>query len=168
MLELLQHDANIWMVFSFVLLVFLLWKYGRGVFLAMIDARIDQIRREIENAENLRIEAQELLAQYQRKQRDAEKEAARIIETAKKNAEQIKVKAEADLEEAMARREKQLAQRIQRMEQDAKQEISDYAARLALKAAQEIIEKKLEGASAYDALVENSIASVGKQGKLLN
>lgn len=168
MLELLQHDSNIWMVFSFLLLVFLLWKFGRGAVIAMLDARIEQIRREIENAETLRIEAQELLAQYQRKQRDAEKEAARIIETANKNAEEIRKKAETELEEAVTRRERQLADRIQRMQADAKQEISDYAAHLAIETAKDLIGKRLENASAYDLLVENSIASVGKQGKLLN
>ena len=98
----------------------------------------------------------------------AEKEAARIIETANKNAEQIRKKSEADLEETMQRREKQLAQRIEQMKQDAKQEISDYASNLALKAAQDIIEKQLEDKSAYNTLVENSISNVGKQGNLLN
>ena len=168
MLELLKHDSNLRLLFSFVIFVFILWKYGKAPVLAYLDGRIEQIRKEIESAENLRVEAQELLAQYQRKQRDAEKEAARIIETANKNAEQIRKKSEADLEETMQRREKQLAQRIEQMKQDAKQEISDYASNLALKAAQDIIEKQLEDKSAYNTLVENSISNVGKQGNLLN
>lgn len=168
MLELLKHDPNIWIAFSFILLVCILYKYARAPLLSLLDSKIEQIRRDIENAENLRIEAQELLAQYQRKQKDAEKEAARILETAKKTAEEILLDAEKELAETIARRENQLTQRIERMKQDAKQEISNYAVQLAMASAHEMIEKNLENASSYEALLENSVSAVGKQDKILN
>ena len=44
-----------------------------------LDKRAARIADELEEARKLREEAQALLAEYQRKQRDAEKEAADII-----------------------------------------------------------------------------------------
>ena len=55
----------------------------------IIDAKIDSIKNEIENAESIRVEAQELLAQYERKQRDADKEAEEIVKNGHQFVQQI-------------------------------------------------------------------------------
>lgn len=156
-----------WMVLSFLLLAGILWKYGKPGILAHLDARIDQIRKEIKAAETLRDEAQALLSEYKRKQGDAEKEARRIVESAKNSAEHLQRNAEAELEETVARREKQLADRLKRMQLDAEQEINAYASRLTIEAAQRIIAEKLDK-SGYEALLEKSMANVGQHGKTLN
>ncbi|MBK6897543.1 MAG: hypothetical protein IPH06_13230 [Alphaproteobacteria bacterium] len=156
-----------WMVMSFLLLVGILWKYGKPGILAQLDARIEQIRKELVAAELLRNEAQALLSEYKRKQADAEKEAQRIVENAKKGAEQLRHSAEAELKETVARREKQLTDRLKRMQFDAEQEINAYASRLTIEAAQRIIAEKLDK-SGYEALLEKSMANVGQQGKTLN
>ena len=52
-----------------------------------LDKRGRTIADEINEARKMREEAQELLAQYQRRQREAEGEAAAIIEQAKKDAQ---------------------------------------------------------------------------------
>lgn len=44
-----------WMVMSFLLLVGILWKYGKPGILAQLDARIEQIRKELVAAELLQI-----------------------------------------------------------------------------------------------------------------
>src|SRR5690349_3157058 len=121
MLEILG-DAHIWLVLSFAIFVAIVWKLGKDKFLAMLDGRIQSIRDEIKIAGNLRIEAQELLAQYQRKHRDAVKDAEKIIKTAEQQAEEVRRKAEAELSETIANREKQLEERLERMKQNAKDE----------------------------------------------
>lgn len=159
-MELLQ-DTHVWYAISFVVFLGLVWKFGRHAILGNLDRRIDAIRKEIKTAETLRIEAQELLAQYQRKQRDALKDAERIINTARTNAEELRRKAEADLNESINRREAQLKERIERMEQSAVQEIQAYASELAMKAAQEIIIEKLDKKTA-EKLADQSIQDVAK------
>lgn len=138
------HDPTAWLAISFVLFLFILVKKGRGALLGMLDNRIESIRSEIETAENLRVEAQELLAQYQRKHRDAVKDAEQIIANAEKRAEEITKEAEAELKEISSRREKQLKERLARMEQSAIAEIQKYAADLAIKATAEIISDHLD------------------------
>jgi len=92
MMELLTQDTNIWVAISFIVFCLIAFKLGRKSVVNGLDSRIEDVRSEIENAERLRVEAQELLAQYQRKQRDAEKESKEMISKAKDQAKQLRQK----------------------------------------------------------------------------
>lgn len=157
------QDANNWVLISFVIFAFVFMKKGKGVLMGKLDARITEIRKEIETAESLRIEAQELLAQYQRKQRDAAKEAEAIVSHARESAAQIRREAEITLKETMARREGQLQERLQRMEEKAMNDIRAYAAELAVRATREIIVSEMDAAT-NEGMVDKSIKAVA--GKL--
>ncbi len=156
------HDTNFWYLISFGIFAGILWKFGKPALLGFIDARIQSIREEIEEAESLRTEAHELLAQYQRKHRDAVQEANDIIERAKANAAEIKASAEADIEETISRRERQLEERIARMEEAAIDEIKAHTANLAIEATAEIIANKLDK-KANQVLVDQSIKAIGQK-----
>lgn len=161
MMELLQ-DAHVWVLISFLLFAAVAFRFGASKFTSMLDGKIEAIRDDIKTAENLRIEAQELLAQYQRKQRDAAKEADQIVSSARKAAEMIRKEADTELQETMARKEAQLSERLARMEESAKAEIQTYAAELAVKATREIIASRLDQA-ANDRLVDQSIKAIAGQ-----
>lgn len=152
-------DTNIWFVLSFAVFVFILVKFGGKPFLSFLDNHIESIRKDIETAETLRIEAQELLAQYQRKQKEAEKEAADIIDNAKEHAKQIQKRANDELKETMTRKEAQLKERLERMQDDARQEIRAYAAELAVKATTEIVNDNIDKKTGT-ALVDQSIENI--------
>ena len=157
------QDANNWVFISFVIFAFIFIKKGKAALLGKLDARIEEIRKEIETAESLRIEAQELLAQYQRKQRDAAKEAEAIVSHARESAVQIRREAEIALKETIARREEQLQDRLQRMEEKAINDIRAYAAELAVRATREIIVSEMDAAT-NEGMVDKSIKAVS--GKL--
>ncbi len=157
-MEILQ-DTYTWITLSFLVFVFIVFKMGKAAFLNLLDTRIESIRAEIETAENLRVEAQSLLAQYQRKHSEAMKDAQRIVLTAEKQAEEIKRKAEIDLDETIKRREDQLKERLVRMEEAAKEEIRKHAASLAISATAEIIAEKLDKKTS-ERLVTDSLKSV--------
>lgn len=154
MFEWLAHDTNAWVLFSFLIFAFFAYKLGGKTVTAALDARIEDIKREIDTAESLRVEAQELLAQYQRKQRDAEKEAADIIAIAQKQVAKIKEAAEAEMIEVAARREAQLTERLKRIEGKAVADIQNHAATMAVAAARQIIEQTV------DEKAENRLAQI--------
>ncbi len=160
-MDALLHDPAIWLLCSFVIFAVMLYRKGKGAVLALLDKRIEGIRDELETAENLRVEAQELLAQYQRKHRDAVKDADNIIANAQKGADDILKKAESDLAESLSRKEQQLRDRLTRAEQAAIQEIQAYAADLAIKATTEIITSKLDKKTS-ERLLDASISNVSK------
>jgi F-type H+-transporting ATPase subunit b len=155
-------DPTFWVLISFVIFVAAFIRLGGKAITGKLDARIAEIRKEISTAESLRVEAQELLAQYQRKQREAAKEAQAILDNARKHAEQIGKQAEADLDAAIKRREQQMDDRLRRMEAAAVQEIRTYASELAVKATAEIIAKKMDEQT-NDRLIEASIKQVAGQ-----
>lgn len=160
-MEFLQGDDSIyiWFTISFLVFLTIVVKFGGPVFNAWLDKKISDIKTELQTAENLRVEAQEMLAQYQRKHRDAMKESESIIKTAKESAKKIQAQAEEDLKQSMARREQQLAIRLKRMEEDALAEIKAKAATLAMDAARQIVAEKLDK-NTGSALLENSIKDV--------
>lgn len=139
MIDALAHDTNIWMIFSFIIFAFILLKAGKSAVLSMVDERIAKIKAELEEAENLHTEAQELLAQYQRKHANAVKESEEIIENAEIYATKIRKQAKKELKENITRREEQLTDRIERMKENAILEIQQHAANIAIDAAREVI-----------------------------
>ncbi len=155
----LLQDGYTWYTFSFLIFAFIILKLGGPVINAALDTRIDGIKKDLDEAENLRIEAQEMLAQYQRKQRDATEESEKIIATARESADAYIIKAEGEIKELMARREEQLNDRLKHMEQNAINEIQSYAADLAMKAANQIIIDTLDK-NINEKLVKESIANV--------
>ncbi len=155
------NDPAIWLLCSFLIFAGLIFKFGKNALLAMLDERIESIREEIKTADNLRVEAQEMLAQYQRKHKDGVKDSEEILANAKKQAEEIKKQAEKDLNETIVRREKQLQERLDRMKQNAKDEILEHASNLAIAATSEIIADKLDK-KANEKLVDQAIKGVAK------
>ena len=83
--------AEFWVLVSFLAFMGLLLKMKVPAMLAnILDDRAVGIRKELDEARRLRQEAQDLLAEYQRKQRLAEDEAKAIIEQAQREAQAMK------------------------------------------------------------------------------
>lgn len=137
-MEFLQ-DTNSWVLISFIIFMALLILKGGKVISSILDMKIVTIQKEIESAEAMRVEAQELLAQYQRKNREAEKQTEEIITSAKKRVDAMKKEAQADIKQDMQRREQLLEQRIKMMEERAITDIQNHASHLTLAATKEII-----------------------------
>jgi F-type H+-transporting ATPase subunit b len=155
------EDSAVWLLISFLIFASLVYKFGKDALLGVIDARISHIKKEIQSAENLRIEAQELLAQYQRRHRDSIKEAEKIIATAEKHAEEIRKNEERNLKESIARREKQMVDHIAQMEIAAINQIRQQAANLAITATAQIIAERMDNKTG-EKLIDQSISSTAK------
>jgi F-type H+-transporting ATPase subunit b len=104
-----------------------------------------------------------LLSDYQRKSREAEKEAQSIIEQAKREAEALAADSRKALVESLDRRSKIAEEKIARAEAQALGEVRSTAVATALAAAQEIL-KSRAGGSTGETLVSQSISDL--RGKL--
>jgi F-type H+-transporting ATPase subunit b len=160
MLDFLNNEY-LWLIFSFIIFMYILVKYGKATIMNMLDGKIDAIRKDISEAESLRVEAQELLAQYQRKQRDAEGEAESIIAKAEQHALEIRKNAEKNLAESLQRREAQMKDRLAQMEEAALQQIREHASNLAIQATAQIIADKMDK-KGQDKLLDQSVEAVSK------
>ena len=162
MMDMLAHNTDIWVFVSFVIFLTIAVKAGKGAITEMIDARIAGIEKELIDAENLHTEAQQLLAQYQRKHKNALAESEEIIANAEKYAAEIRKAAKQELTDTTKRREAQLEDRIARMKDAAIADIQAYAAEIAIDATREIIAKEFD-TKAEQAFTNDAITSIGSK-----
>jgi F-type H+-transporting ATPase subunit b len=149
-------QGETWVAITWIIVVVLLAKpVFRGIS-AALDMRAEKIRARIEEAERLRAQAQELLASYQKKQRDALKEAEAIVAQAKAEADRIAAQAAIDLDELIKRREQQAVERIAQAEAEALREVRNTAVDIAINATRKLIVAHMGGDHA-SALIDAAI-----------
>ena len=145
-----------WVLVAFVVTIALIGKTVVQKISTALDERSEGIRSDIEGATRLREEAQELLASYERKQRDAVEEARQIAERANAEAEYLTKKAAEDLKTLLERRERQAKERIAQAEVAAIDAVRAAAIDLALEASRRMLAEKVVGAKA-DKLIDAAI-----------
>ncbi len=150
------HDPTFWVAIAFVAFVILVGPKIAAPLTGALDKRGEAIGKEIAEAEKLREEAQHLLAEYKRKQRDAFNEAEEILNHAKIEAKRLASQAEQDLEAALKRREQAAMEKISQAEAKALQEVRNQAVDVALRATAQLLEANLDQGRG-NALVEKSI-----------
>lgn len=149
-------QAEFWVAVAFVLVVGALSRPALRAITAALDVRADKIRGRLEEAQRLREEAQEMLATYQRRQRDALQEAEEILSHAKAEAARMREKAGTQLEESLKRREQQALERIAQAEAKATAEVRAMTVDIAIAATQNLIRENLTKKQAA-ALIEGAI-----------
>ena len=135
------------------------WVKAPAKISAMLDDRSDRIRKDIDDARKLRAEAEALLNEYKQKRTDAVKEAAAIIEQAKREAESYAAETRAKLGETLTRRTKQAEQKISQAEASAAKEVRATATEAAIAAATQLIGEVNAGAKGAK-LIDESISAV--------
>lgn len=128
---------------------------------AMLDKRIGEIRRQLDEAAQLRREAEALRDEYAAKARSAEADAAAMRENAHHEAAAIVTKAKADTEVLMDRRARMAEDKIAAAERSAIAEVRKRTAEAAAAAAAVLIAER-HGVDADKALVDRAIAGVGR------
>jgi F-type H+-transporting ATPase subunit b len=146
-------ETENWVALGFFCFLALLVYLGvhRKVF-DSLDARRARIKSELDDARRLREEAQALLADFERKGREAEKEAEAIIASAKVEAERLATEAKARIEDFVARRTKMAEQKIVQAEAQALADVKSAAADAAVAAAERILSVSAKGKVAEDLL----------------
>ena len=158
------HNPAFWVGVSFFGFVALLvYLKVPGALGKSLDERADAIRKELDQARRLREEAQDLLADYQAKQRQAEEEAKAIVEKARREADAMKTDSERALKESIERRSKIAEEKIARAEAQAVAEVRAAAVELATAAAEKVLAARATGAVGQS-LIDQSIRDL--KGKL--
>jgi len=156
-------EAETWVAIGFLFFVGLMLYVGvhRTIGKAL-DDRAARIKAELDEARKLRDEATALLAEYQRKRREAEGEAQEIVSGAKAEAERLAVEAKARIEEFVSRRTKMAETKIAQAEAQAAADVRAAAAEAAVAAAEKILRQETKGELA-SRLTARGIDDVGKK-----
>jgi len=125
----IEPGLFIWSVFTFLLLVFLLYKFAYGPLIELQRQRQEEIHESIREAERLREEARALIEDYRAQMAEARGDAEEILEQAHKVGEstrneiltEARVQGERNVEKAREQIERETRQALRQI----KREVAD-------------------------------------------
>jgi F-type H+-transporting ATPase subunit b len=159
-MDYLLADTSFWTFLGLILFFGVLIYFGvPGTIGKALDERANAIRKELDDARQLREEAQELLASYKRKQAEAEEEAEVIIKRAKAEADYLRENAKDEIAARVERRTAQAEQRIAQAEAAAAKEVRTLTTDIAIDAAHVLLNENLTKTQ-RNALLKGDIATL--------
>ena len=140
-------------------LIIAIWKGGLiKRITGALDNRAEKIRTELDEARRLRDEAAKVLADAERKQREAEEHADQLIAQSREDAKAMMAEARAELEQRLSRREALAEERIRRAETEAAEDVRRAAADAATQAARSIMRAQSDYFDTAAGEIEKSIS----------
>jgi len=134
----------IWTLVFFFITFYVLKRYAFGPIQKMIDERREQIRRSIEEADNARAEARQLLEEHRKLMHEARGEAEQILAEARKTREAMEQRMREETENERQRRLEETRREIAAETARALEQIRSEVADLTLEATSIVVGKKLD------------------------
>ena len=153
--------AEIWpTVISFVILFVILWRFAFPPIVGMLEKRSETIEESLTKAEQTRIDAEQLLGDYNKQLAEARQESTRIVEEGRQVAtamkDEIIAKAREEAEDIVAKAKES----IEGEKRAAMADLQAQAADLSVSVAGKVLGKTLS-ADDHMKLVEQALAEVG-------
>jgi F-type H+-transporting ATPase subunit b len=134
----------IWTIVCFLIALFVLKKYAFGPIQSMIDARREQIRKSIEEADNARDQARTLLEEHKALMNEARGQAEAIIAEARKTRESMELRMREETEVERQRRLEETRKEIAAETARVLQQIRTEVAELTVEAASRVVGRALD------------------------
>ncbi len=156
----MAFDATFWAFVALLIFLAVAIYFKVPAMLArQLDERANRVRADLEEARRLREEAQGLLAEYQRRKAEAERDAQELLASAQREAERLMAEAREKSQDYVARRTALAEQKIGQAERDAVNEVRASAVDIAVEAARKILAARGdEGLNS--SLFENSLNEI--------
>ena len=153
------QTPEFWVAVGFLVLMALIAKPAWKAMSTGLDARAEKIKASLDEAASLREEVQSLLADYQRRQRDATREVDEMLANAQAEAERTAQEAADTLVDSLKRREQLALDKIAQAEAEAMLAVRNTAIDVAISATQRILTEQLDDAAAAQ-LIDSAIAEL--------
>lgn len=151
-----------WVLAAFVVFFVLLGKKLVDMIGGALDERAGSIRKQLDEAEKLKRDAEAALAEYRKRQQDGLKEAEAIMALARTEAQALEAEQKAQIEQRLKRREAQAVDKIAQAEAQALAQVRDAAVDLALAATRRVLVDKVD-ANLAGGLVDSSIKELPRR-----
>lgn len=154
-------EVRFWIGVAFILAVSLIIKPIVSFTKKALQQRVTNVINDIDEAVKLRDDAQVLLADYERKFINVEKEAQQILDRGRKNLQNLQNIETAKMKENVQNKERETQRRILTSTEKAKNEISSSVSNLSIGLAQRVINKYLAN-TAKSQLIDEAIADLDR------
>ena len=155
-------DPHFWVLASFIAFFLLAGKAVCRLFAGVLDARSAKIQSELDAARALRVEAENVLAEYKKKQAEYLKEAEVMFERAQTDAFTLTAHAEKELRASLDERTKNALEKIAQEETNAIAEVRNHIVDVALAAARAVIVEQVSHTS-HEKLLALAIADIERK-----
>lgn len=154
------QNTNFVVLIAFIIFVgFLVYLKVPAKLTGMLDARAATIKAELDEARALREEAKSILATYERRQKEVQEQADRIVSSARDEALAAAAQAKEDLKASIARRLASATEQIASAEAAAIRQVREQAVSVAVAAAGDLLSKQMT-AEAASSSIDEAIAQV--------
>ena len=143
-------DATFWVAISFfIFLGVLIYLKVPHKINSSLNDKINEIKKELDEAEKLKVEAKNLLSDYENKIDKSIKETKQIINLAKKDSEKNILEKTKKFHQIMEDRKKNAEQKISQMKENALKDIKNISVKISMETVEHLIknsidEKKIE------------------------
>jgi F-type H+-transporting ATPase subunit b len=142
----LLKQGEFWVLIAFVVAFAIIARKTAPILTGVLDQRAIRIKAELDEAERLRKDAERALGEFQRKQREALKEAETIIAYGRAEAERNAAAGERELEAALERRRRMAKEKIALEEAKALAAVRNQAVEVAIAALRRALADDLDSA----------------------
>ncbi len=154
-------SAEFWVGVSFVLVMGVIYKPALKAIKTLITNRIARIKQEFQDAEELKLDAQKVYAEYERKLLNVEKEVDDIIKEESIIIEETKERKIKELNSLLNQKQKEVDGKIELSLEKVKKEINSLIINKSIYALQSIFKSKLTKKE-YSSLIDKSLSNISK------
>ena len=138
-------DATFWVAVSFFIFI------GGLIYLKVpqnvnnsLDAQINRIKKELDEAEKLKVESKNILSDCENKIDKSKKETQKIINEAKKNSEKNILDKTKKFHELIEERKRNAEQKITQMKENAIRDIKNISIKISIEAVEHLIKNSID------------------------
>ena len=138
-------DATFWVAVSFFIFfgVLIYLKVPQKISNSLTD-QINEMKKELDEAEKLKIEAKNLLSNYENKIDKSKKETREIINLAKKDSEKTILEITKKFHQIIENKKKNAEQKIVQMKENALKEIKNISVKISMEAVEHLIKNSID------------------------
>ena len=138
-------DATFWLAISFFIFfaILIYLKVPQKINNSLTD-KINEIQKELEEAEKLKEEAKNLFADYENKIDKSKKETKEIIDSAKKESEKAIIEKTKKFHQIIEKRKKSTEQKIVQMKENALKDIKNISVKISIEVVENLIKNSID------------------------
>ena len=136
-------DPQFWVAIAFLLFVLAIFNPVRKMLGSSLDNKINEIKQNIQEAENIKNDTQITLSEIKKRQNEVELEIKQIHSDSRDKIKLLESQAKIKLEELISKRESLANSKIDQLIREANTTVHEHITQIALTAAIAILEKNL-------------------------
>ena len=138
-------DATFWVAISFFIFlgVLIYLKIPQKINNSLTE-QINKMKKELDEAEKLKVEAKNLLSNYESKIDKSKKEVLDIINLAKKESEKTILEKTEKFHQTMENKKKNAEQKISQMKKNALKDIKNISVKISMDAVEHLIKNSID------------------------